>query len=184
MNRNNGPKSSWSWLILPGVLTLVLDQAIKIVTASELRPNQAVAILEQSWLLWTRSPNSGLLFQTFDMLYKPENALWTRYIPTAALILLAFYFMRITRSFDRSAEIRLVKVGFSVFWFGGLSNVLSHYKSVFVDDTVSAKLFPGGRFYTFNVADLGISLGMCLVLVAILWLVVRPTLTRQAGRLG
>jgi lipoprotein signal peptidase len=64
--------------------------------------------------------------------------------------------------------------GFRIFWFGGPSNVISHFRSVFVDDTVFAQFLPGGRFFNFNIADLGITIGMALVLVEIFRQITTP----------
>ncbi len=156
------------WLIWPGVLTLALDQLMKVVTAKSIRPHQAFPILEQKWLLWTRVPNSGLLFQNFEMVYTPENALWTRYLPALALAFTAILLIRFALKSDGGRVSKLVAGGFSIFWFGGFSNVLSHYLSIFVDDTISAQLWPGSKYFIFNMADVGISLGLFAVLIAVL----------------
>jgi lipoprotein signal peptidase len=155
-------------LLCPGLFIFVLDQYSKFLTAANMKPNQVVSVLEQKWFFWTRLPNSGLLFQNFEMVYSPENAIWTRYLPALALIITAKFWVSSELKSDRPFSSSLATIGFSVFWFGGFSNVLSHCLSVFVDDTMSAMLFPGSRFYTFNIADLGITLGMLMFFMATL----------------
>jgi signal peptidase II len=155
------------WLLWPGLLTVAFDQGLKIMTAMSLRPNQTLPILDQTWLRWTRLPNSGIIFQSFEMVYTPENALWTRFLPVLALLLTALTLGWAASRMDGTKTSRLLATGFSIFWFGGLSNVMSHFRSIFVDDTVSAQFLPGGRFFNFNIADLGITIGMALVLVEI-----------------
>ena len=156
------------WAILPGIAALLLDQCMKVFTAQNLKPNQSLPILEQSWLRWTRVPNSGLIYQNFEMVYKPENALWTRYIPASVLVLMGFIFIKAIMQAPKNIVTSVIALGFGLFWFSGASNVLSHFLSVFVDDTISARFVWGGRFYTFNIADMGITLGMILVLAALL----------------
>ena len=133
----------------------------------QLRPNQVVPLMGQDWIRWTRVPNSGLLFQKFEMVYTPENALWTRYIPALVLMVIAIFLIRGLRSSAANQVSKLVVAGISIFWFSSFSNVLSHFLSVFVDDTVTAQFWPGSKFYVFNVADLGITLGMAAVFFAI-----------------
>jgi lipoprotein signal peptidase len=163
---------SFHWIAWPGIVTLALDQGLKAFTASQMRPYQAFPILGQKWISWTRVPNSGLLFQKFEMVYSPENTLWTRYLPALALLLTAIFFIRTLRLLGGHQVSKLVSGGFSVFWFGGFSNVLSHFLSVFVDDTVAAQLWPGSKVYIFNIADLGITLGMACVFASMAILVV------------
>ncbi len=156
------------WILLPGLAVFVSDQILKIYTAKELMPNQMFSLLNQGWLHWTRAPNSGVVFQSLEMLYNPENALWTRYVPAFCLLLLGWLILRGLFKNKYSSSGRVSLVGCSLFWFGGLSNVLSHFNSLFVDDTLSMKFFPGNRTFTFNIADMGIAFGMTLLGIALM----------------
>jgi signal peptidase II len=76
----------------------------------------------------------------------------------------------------RRARALVLVVGLSLVLGGALGNLLDRLRLGYVVDFIDAGI-GSLRWYTFNVADAAISLGILLLLAASIW----PTFARRAG---
>jgi len=162
-----GRQGPWSFIGFGvGILLLGADQAQRSYVARHFNPYGAVPILGQNWLRLTRVPNSGMAFQSHEMVLRPDNALFVRYLPAVALAVLLVLFALLRRSASRDrahGRLPALDLGFALLWSGGASNVLSHWRALFVDDTFAVRFFPRIPFCIFNLADVGVVVGLAVV---------------------
>jgi lipoprotein signal peptidase len=147
-----------SYLCL-GSFALLSDQALKLWVEGNIPLNQSRPLGSQNFLELTSLANSGLLWQNFSGLHPGQVEPYIRYYPTLLLAVFTVLFWGIR---SRTASIT-EKIGFALFFSGGCSNLLSHWKSYFATDTL--RIYLGmGRTLPFNLADLWITLGLGLLL--------------------
>jgi lipoprotein signal peptidase len=157
--------SSWAGLGL-GISLFGADQVQRSYVAHHFYPHRAVPILGLNWLRLTRVPNSGMMFQFREMVFRPENALYVRCLPAAALVVLLVLFALLRRSAAQGSArgwLTLLDLGFALLWCGGVSNVYSHWRAIFIDDTFAVRFWPRTPFYIFDLADVGVLAGVILV---------------------
>lgn len=139
---------------------LACDQLLKAYIGATLVPNQSMRLFGQEWLQLTRLPNPGLIFQSFESLPRGQVEFFIRYLP--ALMLLGFF--PLYRYLRGSPLRKFESLGFAVLYGSGLSNLWDHWHSYFVDDTLKMRLWPGSPVFPFNLADLGLCLGLILII--------------------
>ena len=155
--------------VLIAVITASADQALKGWITRTLIPNQSLDPLGWGWLQFTRVPNGGLIFQSYSVVPYGQTEFYIRYLPTAVfgVFLIGYGLLRYP---DRKSIGGLERVGFSLFTACGLSNLLDHWRSYYVEDTIKIMLSPQ-KGYPFNLADMGLLCGLAFMLIsfAIAW---------------
>jgi lipoprotein signal peptidase len=155
--------SLWAPALAGGALALCADQALKFWIHLKLVPNQSLRLFGD-WLMLTRVPNRGLTFKTFSEIPFGENHLHIRYMPTLILVLfITVYFW--ARGSKGSA---IERMGFALIVAAGSSNLVDHWRSYFVTDTLKALIASPHQYFPFNLADLSISLGLAMMLSQLL----------------
>jgi lipoprotein signal peptidase len=166
-------ESSWTstgWWLGVGAAVVAADQALKAYCKHLFINNQSARLIPGfDGIHLTRVMNPGLMFHAFSGVPRGQNEIYIRYFPTLALVLFFAFFLG-TRGLGSS---RRERFGFGLMLAGGLSNVVDHWRSYSVMDTL--KVIVGGhyRYQAFNLADAAIALGLVLVLSVMLSELVR-----------
>ena len=155
-----------SWPIFLGLAALILglDQLTKAWLVSFLAPGQSVDVLGDYVRLVHSQNNGGL----FGLLSGQATAFGLVSIVVIGLIVLYH---------ARAGGGRYLSITLGLLLGGALGNLADRLRLGYVVDFVDAGL-GDLRWYTFNVADAGISFSLLLLLAASLW----PHLTRRPAR--
>jgi signal peptidase II len=148
------------WPVFLGLAAFVVvaDQLTKAWITATLAPGASMAVIGDLVRL-VHGQNSGALFGLFR-----DNALLFGLVSIAVIALIVVYHGRSGRSLYLS-----VTLGFLLG--GALGNMIDRLRIGYVVDFVDAGI-GDVRFYTFNVADTGISLAVLLLLLV----AIRPSL--------
>ena len=173
----------WLRLAAVGAALVAADQAQRAYVFRAFVPNESLLLLGLGFVRLTRVPNSGLMFQSHEMVVRPENEVAVRHLPTLALVVLVAAFVGARRLLARGAPRRvpLLDLGFVLLASGGASNLLSHWRSVFVDDTFAVRFWPGTPFCIFDLADVAVCAGLAIVASAVALSVVRSRAARATA---
>ncbi len=148
-------KPSWPiFLGLAGTI-LVLDQLTKSWLVSFLQPGQSVAVVGD-YVRLVHSQNNGGLFGLFR-----GQALVFGLVSIVVVALIVVYH-------GRAGGGRYLSITLGLLLGGALGNLVDRLRLGYVVDFVDAGI-GDVRWYTFNVADAGISFSLLLLLAASIW---------------
>jgi signal peptidase II len=153
--------------VVAGLLALALDQFSKWVVLRELGPGSSrdvVTVIPHTlWFIFVRNTGSAFgLFQGRSSILKV--------IAIVAVAALAVYYMRAARG-DRVVALALgLQVG------GAVGNIIDRFRHGYVVDWITVPHFP-----TFNVADSSITIGVALLMYALIF---RDGINQAPGRSG
>lgn len=153
----------WALFLGLAALIVVLDQLTKAWLVSFLAPGESVAVVGD-WIRLVHSQNNGGLF---GMLRGQAAVFGVISLVVVGLIVL--YHARATPS-------RYLSITLGLLLGGAIGNLIDRFRIGYVVDFVDAGI-GGLRWYTFNVADTGISFALVLLLAAS----VLPSVARRAG---
>jgi signal peptidase II len=158
------PSERPHWAVFVGLagLIVVADQLTKAWLASYLAPGQSVNVVGDVIRL-VYSKNNGGLFGLFG-----GQAVVFGLVSLVVVGVIALYHARAGGS-------RYLSITLGLLLGGALGNLIDRLRLGFVVDFVDAGI-GSLRWYTFNVADAGISFAILLLLAGSLW----PSVTRQA----
>jgi signal peptidase II len=153
------------WAVFLGLaaLIVVLDQLTKAWLVSFLAPGQSVAVVGD-WIRLVHSQNNGGLFGLLR-----GQAVVFGMISLVGVGLIVLYHARANPS-------RYLSITLGLLLGGAIGNLIDRFRIGYVVDFVDAGI-GGLRWYTFNVADTGISFALLLLLAAS----VLPSVARRAG---
>lgn len=153
------------WITFLGLAGLIatLDQLTKAWLTSFLAPGQSVDVLGD-WIRLVHSQNSGGLF---GLLRGQALAFGAVSIVVVGLIVLFHW---------RTAASRYQSITLGLLLGGAVGNLIDRLRLNHVVDFVDAGI-GDIRWYTFNVADAGISFAILLLLAASVW----PSLSRRVA---
>lgn len=153
------------WLTFLGLamVIVVADQLTKAWLTSFLAPGQSVPVLGD-WVRLVHSQNNGGLFG----LLRGQAGVFGL-VSLVVVALLVLYHGRATPS-------RYLSITLGLLLGGALGNLVDRIRIGYVVDFVDAGI-GDLRWYTFNVADTGISFAILLLLAASLW----PSVARRTG---
>ena len=154
-------RPSWPAFLGLAALIVVLDQATKAWLTSFLQPGQSVDVVGD-YLRLVHSQNSGGLFGLFR-----GQAVVFGLISIGVIGLIVAYHAR-------AGGGRYMSITLGLLLGGAVGNLIDRLRLNYVVDFVDAGI-GDLRWYTFNVADAGISLALLLLLAAS----IRPQLTRR-----
>ena len=155
-----------SWPIFLGLaaLILTLDQLTKAWLVSFLQPGQSVNVLGD-YVRLVHSQNNGGLFGLFR-----GQALVFGLVSLVVIGLIVLYHAR-------AGGGRYLSITLGLLLGGALGNLVDRIRLEYVVDFVDAGI-GNLRWFTFNVADAGISFSLLLLLAASIW----PQLARRPAR--
>jgi signal peptidase II len=153
------------WLPFLGIagLILVLDQLSKAWLVSFLAPGRSVDVIGD-WIRLVHSQNNGGLFGILR-----NQALPFGLVSLVVVAVIVVYHARAGRS-------RYLSITLGLLLGGALGNLTDRLRLGYVVDFVDAGI-GGLRWYTFNVADAGISFAILLLIAAS----VLPSVARRAA---
>jgi signal peptidase II len=155
------PRPSWPIFLGLAGLIVVLDQLTKAWLVSFLAPGQSVAVVGDTIRL-VHSQNAGGLFG-----FLQGQAVVFGLISMIVIGLIVVYHAR-------AGGGRYLSITLGLLLGGALGNLVDRIRLGYVVDFVDAGL-GDLRWYTFNVADAGISFSLLLLLAASIW----PQVTRR-----
>lgn len=156
------------WAVFLGLAALIVvaDQLTKAWLVSFLAPGQSINVVGDALRL-VHSQNNGGLFGLLS-----GQALVFGLVSLVVVGLIVLYHAR-------SAPSQYVSITLGLLLGGAVGNLIDRLRLGYVVDFVDAGI-GALRWYTFNVADAGISFAILLLLAASVW----PSLTRTAADRG
>lgn len=142
------------------LVAFATDQLLKSWCDAHLRLYQHVSVFPGLYV--TRNPNRGLAHGFYSNVPNGYIDLYIRYIPTAVLLCLGAL-----SAWRWREACRLERFGWALSFSGGASNLWNHWTYESVLDTLAVPTGFGGRL-VFNIADVALSAGACLVLLSLL----------------
>ena len=158
-----------NWLLATSVLMIAADQGLKAWVNLHLNVLDRMAILGQNILIISRILNRGIAGDNFSWIPNGSIEPYTRYFPTLVLALVGVIaFIRFCEKNVTRSEL----TGLTLLLAGGASNLFNHWTAAFVTDPLQIYI-GSGQYIPFNVADVGIVIGVLLILRsigALVWL--------------
>ena len=134
------------------VLVIALDQFTKFLVRANMQPGDRIPVIG-NWMSIYYVQNTGTAFSMFR-----DNRFVTVFLTTALIILCIIFIVKEAREGHR-----LIPVLFTFVAAGGISNMIDRLMLGFVTDMISC-----GSFAVFNVADIGVTCGCILTMIALI----------------
>ena len=128
---------------LIGAFVIVLDQITKYLVRANMQPGDRIPVIG-NWMSIYYVQNTGTAFSIFL---------------TSVLIICCIVFI----VKEGSKKVSLIPVLFTFVAAGGISNMIDRLTLGYVTDMISC-----GRFAVFNVADIGVTCGCILTMIALI----------------
>lgn len=146
-------------IILLIVANIAIDQISKAIVRAEIQPNRIIEVIGDTFIM-TNVENSGAFLGMGSDLDPTMKLLLLLILPVLVLGFVVYYILK-TKALDR-----LSLVGFCCIVGGGIANVYDRIVYGSVTDFFHIDL--GGVFRTgiFNVADMSVTSGMIMLLIA------------------
>ena len=139
------------YLIIAGIL-IFLDQFTKYLVRSNMQPGDRIPVIG-NWLSIFYVQNTGTAFSMFA-----GNRFVTIFLTTVLIILCIVFIVK-----ESADGVSLIPVLFTLVAAGGISNMIDRLTLGYVTDMISC-----GKFAVFNVADIGVTCGCILTMIALI----------------
>ena len=140
--------------LLIGALVIALDQITKYMVRANMQPGDRIPVIG-NWMSIYYVQNTGAAFSMFA-----GNRFVTIFLTSALIILCIIFIVK-----EGSEKVSLIPVLFTFVAAGGISNMIDRLTLGYVTDMISC-----GRFAVFNVADIAVTCGCVLTMLALLFL--------------
>ena len=137
---------------LIAAVVIAIDQLTKYLVRANMQPGGRIPVIG-SWMSINYVQNTGTAFSMFR-----GNQFVTVFLTSALIILCIVFIVREARDGQR-----LIAVLFTFVAAGGVSNMIDRLTLGYVTDMISC-----GRFAVFNVADICITCGCALAMIALI----------------
>ena len=134
------------------VAVITLDQFTKYLVRTNMQPGDRIPVIG-NWMSIYYIQNTGTAFSMFR-----GNQFVTVFLTSALIIFCIVFIVKEHREGQR-----LIAVLFTFVAAGGISNMIDRLTLGFVTDMISC-----GSFAVFNVADIGVTCGCILSMIALL----------------
>ena len=134
------------------VAVIALDQFTKYLVRTNMQPGDRIPVIG-NWMSIYYIQNTGTAFSMFR-----GNQFVTVFLTSALIIFCIVFIVKEHREGQR-----LIAVLFTFVAAGGISNMIDRLTLGFVTDMISC-----GSFAVFNVADIGVTCGCILAMIALL----------------
>ena len=138
--------------LLIGALLIALDQITKYMVRANMQPGDRIPVIG-NWMSIYYVQNTGTAFSMFA-----GNRFVTIFLTSALIILCIIFIVK-----EGSEKVSLIPVLFTFVAAGGISNMIDRLTLGYVTDMISC-----GRFAVFNVADIGVTCGCILTMIALI----------------
>ena len=141
-------------LIYPliGAFVIVLDQFTKYLVRANMQPGDRIPVIGD-WMSIYYVQNTGTAFSMFS-----GNQFVTVFLTSALIIFCIVFIIKEAREGQR-----VIPALFTFVAAGGISNMIDRLTLGYVTDMISC-----GSFAVFNVADIGVTCGCVLTMIALL----------------
>ena len=137
---------------LIAAIVIALDQLTKYLVRTNMQPGDRIPVIG-NWMSIYYIQNTGTAFSMFR-----GNQFVTVFLTSALIIFCIVFIVKEHREGQR-----LIAVLFTFVAAGGISNMIDRLTLGFVTDMISC-----GSFAVFNVADIGVTCGCILSMIALL----------------
>jgi len=137
---------------LIAVLVIALDQFTKYLVRANMQPGDRIPVIG-NWMSINYVQNTGTAFSMFS-----GNQFVTVFLTSALIIFCIVFIIKEARDGQR-----LISVLFTFVAAGGISNMIDRLTLGYVTDMISC-----GSFAVFNVADIGVTCGCILTMIALI----------------
>ena len=138
--------------LLIAATVIALDQFTKYLVRSNMQPGDRLPVIG-NWMSIYYVQNTGTAFSMFR-----GNQFVTIFLTSALIIFCIVFIVKELREGQK-----LVPVLFTFVAAGGVSNMIDRLTLGYVTDMISC-----GRFAVFNVADIGVTCGCILTMIALI----------------
>ena len=138
--------------LLIGVLVIAMDQITKYMVRANMQPGDRIPVIG-NWMSIYYVQNTGTAFSMFA-----GNRFVTIFLTSALIILCIIFIVK-----EGSEKVSLIPVLFTFVAAGGISNMIDRLALGYVTDMISC-----GKFAVFNVADIGVTCGCILTMIALI----------------
>ena len=150
--------------LLIGALVVVLDQITKYLVRANMQPGDRIPVIG-NWMSIYYVQNTGTAFSMF------AGNQFVTVVLTSALIIFCIVFI----IWELREGQKLIPVLFTLVAAGGVSNMIDRLTLGYVTDMISC-----GKFAVFNVADIGVTCGCILTMIALI-LIYKDDGEKEAG---
>ena len=139
------------------VFVFVLDRITKLLVESSIPNGSSVEVVGE-WIRISHVTNTGAAFGLL-----PERTTLLSILSVAAVLAIVFYYRRL------AADSRLIAATLGMQLGGAFGNLIDRVGQGYVVDFVDVGIPGGPRFWSFNVADSSIVVGIIAVTVLLWW---------------
>ena len=136
---------------LIGAFVIALDQITKYMVRANMQPGDRIPVIG-NWMSIYYVQNTGAAFSMFQ-----GNRFVTVFLTSVLIICCIVFIVK-----EGSQKVSLIPVLFTFVAAGGISNMIDRLTLGYVTDMISC-----GRFAVFNVADIGVTCGCILTMIAL-----------------
>jgi signal peptidase II len=144
-------------VVAVAILVFGLDRITKIAVDSSLAVGASVDVVGQ-WVRIRHVTNNGAAFGLL-----PERTTLLSILSVLAVVAIVFYYRRL------AADSRLIAVTLGMQLGGAFGNLVDRVGQGYVVDFIDVGVPDGPRFWSFNVADSSIVVGIIAVTVLLWW---------------
>jgi len=144
-------------VIAVAILVFALDRVTKVLVETSLPVGGSVDVVGQ-WVRISHVTNTGAAFGLL-----PERTTLLSILSVGAVLAIVFYYRRL------AADSRLIAATLGMQLGGAFGNLIDRIGQGYVVDFVDVGIPGGVRFWSFNVADSSIVVGIIAVTVLLWW---------------
>ena len=138
--------------LLIGALVIAVDQLTKYLVRANMQPGDRIPVIG-NWMSIYYVQNTGTAFSMFA-----GNRFVTIFLTSILIILCIVFIVK-----EGAGKVSLIPVLFTFVAAGGISNMIDRLTLGYVTDMISC-----GKFAVFNVADIGVTCGCILTMIALI----------------
>lgn len=143
-------------------LVLIIDQATKWLAETKLTFHEPVAVIEPV-LNWTLAYNYGAAFS-----FLADAGGWQKWFFAGLALLMALFLSAYLPRVPRQA--RLLSLGLAMMLGGAVGNLIDRLLHSHVIDFIHVHYKDAWHYPVFNIADMGICIGVALIVIDMLFL--------------
>lgn len=137
---------------LIAAIVIALDQFTKYLVRANMQPGDRIPVIG-NWMSIYYVQNTGTAFSMFR-----GNQFVTVFLTSVLIVFCIIFIVR-----EAKEGQRLIPALFTFVAAGGVSNMIDRFTLGYVTDMISC-----GRFAVFNVADIGVTCGCVLTMIALI----------------
>ena len=141
-----------TFYLIIAALVIALDQFTKYLVRANMQPGDRIPVIG-NWMSIYYVQNTGTAFSMFR-----GNQFVTVFLTSALIIFCIIFIVK-----EAKAGQNLIPVLFTLVAAGGISNMIDRLTLGYVTDMISC-----GNFAVFNVADIGVTCGCVLTMIALI----------------